>query len=285
MVVQRIYLTRHGFRANWAGQDPNPNLGRWPAAPPDCPLSAHGVQQASQLCNYLDSLETPIDAIVSSPFFRCLETIAPLAEALNLPIIPEAGLGEWYGLNRQKADDPKPAPGETLATFFPTLDLTYETIEAPNPDGESIAALFARCSRTLDALIRKLDEHENSPSTVLLCSHAATFVMLCRALGDTGLNDPAKADFIPWTAGITMFERREPKESKLSGSLDQTGTPPTLNGCWVCKTNGDCSFLSSGRERGWRFSGKESFSHDVPNHGVDAGTGLGVVVEDPKEGV
>ncbi|KAI2637379.1 phosphoglycerate mutase-like protein [Xylaria nigripes] len=28
---------------------------------------------------------------------------------------------------------------------------------------------------------------------------------------------------------------------------------------WICETNSDCSFLNAGEERGWRFSGDESF--------------------------
>jgi len=45
------------------------------------------------------------------------------------------------------------------------------------------------------------------------------------------------------------------------------GQMPTLDwrdgrgvqGGWDCVVSGDCSFLSGGEERGWRFAGDESF--------------------------
>ncbi|KAJ9137246.1 Phosphoglycerate mutase [Pleurostoma richardsiae] len=51
---------------------------------------------------------------------------------------------------------------------------------------------------------------------------------------------------------------------------------------WTCEVNSDCSFLSGGEERGWRFSGDESFGIASGQSGllqVDAGVELGVVVE------
>ncbi|KAK3494575.1 PGAM-domain-containing protein [Neurospora hispaniola] len=56
-----------------------------------------------------------------------------------------------------------------------------------------------------------------------------------------------------------------------------------VKGGWDCELNSDCSHLSQGEERGWRFAGDESFK-DVPNMSIlDAGISLGVVVEGNKE--
>jgi hypothetical protein len=51
-------------------------------------------------------------------------------------------------------------------------------------------------------------------------------------------------------------------------------------GGWDCVLDSDCSFLSQGPERGWRFSGDESFDTTAP----DAGIALGVVVEGKRSG-
>lgn len=67
---------------------------------PGIHLNETGRQQAQALAEKLASV--PIQAIYSSPLERALETAAPLAEKLNLPVIPRDGLletdlGEWQG--------------------------------------------------------------------------------------------------------------------------------------------------------------------------------------------
>lgn len=136
-------------------------------------------------------------------------------------------------MNRADAADPIPAPTELLQGLFPGISTSYDPIESPNSKGESIAELYDRCERVLSTLIKRLDEHPAKPSSVLLCTHAATFVALCRVLAGNRPKDPATADFVPYTSCLTVFER----------------LPPSTD--WVCKTNGDCSFLSAGKQRGW----------------------------------
>lgn len=63
-------------------------------------LNANGVRQAEQLARSLREL--PITALYSSPLERCLETAEPLSKALELPVVPDAGLlesdvGKWQG--------------------------------------------------------------------------------------------------------------------------------------------------------------------------------------------
>ena len=142
-----------------------------------------------------------------------------------------------------KPADPAPAPTELLQNLFPGISTAYDPIESPNPEGESIVELHDRCERVLSAMIRRLDEHPDQPSSVLVCTHAATFVGLCRALGGNRPQDPTTVDFVPYTSCITVFER-----SSLSA---ESTSPAPKGGDWVCKTNGDCSFLSLGKQRGW----------------------------------
>jgi len=61
--------------------------------PSDPPLSAHGTEQARELMAHLVKLDSKIDRIYSSPFYRCLETINPTTEALDLNILVDNGIG------------------------------------------------------------------------------------------------------------------------------------------------------------------------------------------------
>ncbi len=67
---------------------------------PGVHLNDRGREQARQLAERLAGL--PISAVYSSPLERCMETAAPLAQALGLPVQPEPGVlevdyGEWQG--------------------------------------------------------------------------------------------------------------------------------------------------------------------------------------------
>ncbi|TMB66819.1 MAG: histidine phosphatase family protein [Chloroflexi bacterium] len=81
-----IYVVRHakaGDRADWEGDD---RLR---------PLTKSGRRQAEGLAAWLK--KEPIDAILSSPYVRCLQTVEPLAEARKLPIEARKDLEEGSG--------------------------------------------------------------------------------------------------------------------------------------------------------------------------------------------
>jgi phosphohistidine phosphatase SixA len=79
-----LFLLRHaqaGSRASWPGSD---DVLR--------PLTAQGRHQSADLVSLLG--EMGITEIRSSPYKRCLETVAPLAAALGLDVIVDDRLGE-----------------------------------------------------------------------------------------------------------------------------------------------------------------------------------------------
>ncbi|KAG7133827.1 hypothetical protein HYQ45_008052 [Verticillium longisporum] len=85
-----------------------------------------------------------------------------------------------------------------------------------------------------------------------------------------------------------MTRLHQPPAEGISNLVDETpgnSTYPSwkdgkgVRGGWICTQNSDCSFLSSGEERGWRFSGDESFDVVYSGSQADAGIALGVVVE------
>ncbi len=81
-----IYVVRHakaGDRADWKSDD---RLR---------PLTKSGRRQAEELAAWLK--KEPIDAILSSPYVRCLQTVEPLAEQRKLPVVPRKDLEEGSG--------------------------------------------------------------------------------------------------------------------------------------------------------------------------------------------
>jgi phosphohistidine phosphatase SixA len=79
-------LLRHaaaGHRAHWDGDD----FHR--------PLDAEGRRQAAALVELLRPLG--VRRVVSSPYVRCLETVRPLAAALEVPVEPDDRLAEGAG--------------------------------------------------------------------------------------------------------------------------------------------------------------------------------------------
>jgi 8-oxo-dGTP diphosphatase len=64
---------------------------RWTAPDRDRPLSAAGRLQAAALVHLLGPATR---AVISSPYVRCVETVAPLAEALSLHLQEEDRLAE-----------------------------------------------------------------------------------------------------------------------------------------------------------------------------------------------
>ncbi|MEX0769059.1 MAG: phosphoglycerate mutase family protein [Microthrixaceae bacterium] len=77
------YLVRHGS----AGHRDNFNTDDH-----DRTLDENGLAQAEKLSDWLR--HSPITQILSSPYPRCVQTIEPLARALNLPIQLHEALAE-----------------------------------------------------------------------------------------------------------------------------------------------------------------------------------------------
>lgn len=59
------------------------------------PLDERGRRQAAALVEILSPLG--VSRVVSSPYVRCLETVQPLAAALELPLEPDDRLAEGAG--------------------------------------------------------------------------------------------------------------------------------------------------------------------------------------------
>ncbi|GKZ33743.1 hypothetical protein AbraIFM66950_003775 [Aspergillus brasiliensis] len=167
----------------------------------------------------------------------------------------------------------------------------YTPILHPSTRGETIAQLHDRVATTLSALITSVDEEistieaslppdQRTSKAILICSHAAPLIAMGRALTGNMPGDSGVEDFKVYTAGVSTFVRRTvEKKDTRSGEVREGGSlaPGTevvidggvevpdwkggkgVAGGWECVSNGDCTFLSGGAERGWHFDGDESF--------------------------
>lgn len=250
----------------------------------DPALASYGVKQAEELAQHLLATDPTIDAVYSSPFYRCIQTLSPYTTARTAlssndpnirktPVNLEAGLGEFYGLAR--FDHPSPAAYNVLAQHFPK-DLAPEQnpIIVPSTKGESIPQLHDRIAYCLNELIKRLDADPSGPRTLLICTHAASMIAIGRALTGVMPEDEGEEDFKCFTCSFSKFVRKPAPTTNGSHSNGTTDpliatahqwdpTNPDLvpdinwrngrgvQGGWTCEINGDCSFLENGEERGW----------------------------------
>lgn len=106
------------------------NKRSWSAPDRDRPLSPEGENQAADLVPLLSAVAPR--ALVSSPYLRCRQTLAPLAALLDLPLAADDLL----------APDSEPAALDRLLAD-PGADHTIYCTH-----GETLSALFERWERT-----------------------------------------------------------------------------------------------------------------------------------------
>lgn len=247
-MLDTIYICRHGFRMSWIGSENFPTTNR----PRDPVLTAHGQQQARHLAEYFASLpsdEQP-QLIISSPYYRCLQTSLPTATSLRLELVAEPGLAEWFPTAVPDTGiHPSPARAGYMKQFVPELSLSWSPLLYPDPNGESISQLHARARRILHLIQQRC--HQLGITRVLICSHAATIIAMGRVL----LNDDAdgqRSTFIgAGTASLSKYTRTHDDEKE-----------------WKQHLNGDASFLPQGVEREWHFG---MVPDNVNEHGMGAG--------------
>jgi len=126
--MSTIYLIRH---CETTGQAP------------EAPLTSRGEDQAQRLCEQL--LELPISRIISSPYRRALDSIQPLATALQVSITQEDDLKE-----RRLSAVPLEDWQDHLRRTFVDPDYTC-------PGGESSRTATERITRVVEEALQQQD--------------------------------------------------------------------------------------------------------------------------------
>src|SRR5207248_5359259 len=128
----------------------------------DPPLSEKGQEQARQLAARLKLMDPPA-AIVSSPFARCLRTLAPFLDASGLeartdPDLGELFIGRWEGLGFEEIV----AGDEEMARRFREQDPMF----AAAPGGESGHQLRERAVPAVERAVQDVPD-----GTVVVMAH------------------------------------------------------------------------------------------------------------------
>lgn len=163
-------------------------------------------------------LDPPIEAVYSSPYYRCLQTINPFiklkrkelesasdgSDFTASTIRPEYGLSEWFG--SAPFDHPVPAAPAFLKTKFPAYDCDYVSALSPSRKGESVDELYQRIKLAVQAIIDRCDAE--GIRAIVLCSHAAAIIALGRVLTDSIPENVETEDFHAFTCGLSAYRRR-----------------------------------------------------------------------------
>lgn len=241
MTIETIYIARHGYRANWLPlpHPPNPT-----GIDSDPALAPHGVDQAKELAKHLIGLpkEEQPQFIISSPFYRCVETAAPYAREMGLKVALETGVGEWFKKSRPVI--PKPGNYETHTKFFPDVLADNSIWEGsqvvPSIEGEDESDIFDRTSRFWAAFFPIFEEKYPDVKRVLFITHAASKIAAgASLLGLSSVRDPIEinGEQVTFRAGACSLDKYIKKGDK-----------------WIILENGRTDFLKDGEEMNWNFA-------------------------------
>lgn len=231
------------------------------------------------------TVDPPVEAVYSSPYYRCLQTITPFVElqqekhehgghagdndggsraqstssdppSATTMIRPEHGICEWFG--SAPFEHPGPASPSVLKSLFPAFDESYVSAQYPPKRGETLAQLQARLAATMQSIIDRCDAEDRR--AIVLCTHAAVVIMLGRILTGNFPETVDTDDFQAFTCGLSVYRRRLINQDEgLRAKGDLPGKEPNPSaavGGWSCEANSDCRFLTGGEERGWYVQGE-----------------------------
>lgn len=142
-----LTLIRHGV-TDW-------NLAHRAQGHAPVPLAEQGQTQARLLAEVYKG-QNGIAALYSSDLLRCRQTVAPVADALGLPVtfdtrLQEIDLGNWQGMTRAEWEA---FDGEYYARFM------ADPVNVPFPGGENRPMLTGRVMASLrDIVAAHPDQH------------------------------------------------------------------------------------------------------------------------------
>lgn len=304
--MDTIYIARHGFRMAWHGNQ----LGLSPTGRPRDPvLTAHGIDQVKLLAQHFASLpeDQRPQMIVSSPYYRCVQTAGPSAQTLDMDIHIEpgtfikgpdcsvcqlggnqaddrscideqSGITEWFPpVTSNTGYHTVPMRASTISQYAPRVASSqqWSPLVYPHRRGESIQDLHTRARRVLERIVQRCEQR--GVRRVLLVSHAATVIAMGRAMVEaeaeqtTDWSSGRGLEVGAGTASLSLYVRGEAAEKR--GLATEAAKSPTG---WVQALNGSAEHLPDGVEREWTFK-------DIPGNVEEPGMGVGHVDEEAFE--
>ncbi len=185
-----LVLVRHGVTPHTAAKKFSGGLK---SANPG--LSDEGRAQIRTTADWLAPIAEGIDAVVSSPVRRTLESAEIIAETLGMTVDIEPGFAEmefgtWDGLTFAEVADQDKAG----------LDGWLGSLENPPPGGESFRQVEERVLAGLD---RILAEHPGK--TVVVVSHVTPIKTLVAKALDAPLQSVFRMELSPASVSVVTF--------------------------------------------------------------------------------
>ncbi|MGB7339110.1 MAG: histidine phosphatase family protein [Phototrophicaceae bacterium] len=207
MTTRTLYLVRHGHRLDEIDKQwyEKANGDKY-----DSPLSDTGKEQAQKLAQRLH--QEPIDWVFTSPYYRAIQTAHPIAEALDLPLYVENGIGEWLGKSMMP-QEPNILPAFQRRDEFPMLEFSHNPRVIPHYP-ETASQCFDRLEHAITQLLADYD------GNLLIVGHGRTVTGLAHRL----VGQP-ESTFKLNNAGITKLDYD--------------------NGKWVTRLNSDTTHLTA----------------------------------------
>ena len=150
-MITTVYFVRHAH-SPWV---PNREVER--------PLSDRGREDAARVADRLS--DRPVDAVLSSPYVRALETVEPVADRHGLDVDVAEGFRE-----RRLTDGPAESIGET---FESAIDGVWSDPTFAWPGGESNEDARERGVRALERILER-----HAGETVVVGTHGNLLTLL-----------------------------------------------------------------------------------------------------------
>jgi probable phosphomutase (TIGR03848 family) len=181
---------------------------------PGIHLSQLGREQAAEVARRLSVL--PIEAVYASPLERCLETAAPIADALGLQVRPEPGLletdiGAWTGRTF----------GQVRRARLWRRILAVPSSER-FPEGESLAEVQGRAVAAVETIGGR---HARRPA--VLVSHGDPIRLVLAHYAGVHLDLFQRLNVAPGSVSVVATGDRGPRLMRLNdtGRLDDLIPP------------------------------------------------------------
>ncbi len=171
-MTQTLWIVRHGNREDFG----NPSWARTAERPYDPALSADGERQAQEAGSSLRG--QTIHRIFASPFLRTIQTAHHIADAVDLPVALEPGIGEVLPAVQEM---PALLAEEERKRRFARIDSAYSpagTLVYPENEADG----HLRSGQTVQQLADAHPEHN-----LLFVTHASPVIGIVRHL--TGIQE------------------------------------------------------------------------------------------------
>ena len=181
----KIFIVRHGYSL---GNEKGLITGHY-----NCDLAEYGFRQAKLLCDYIVK-NLKVDKVYSSDLCRAVNTIKPMAEALNLPIIKEPAfremaVGEWEAIAFKKAKRLYP---EAFDKWMNTDDGGHVI------GGENWSDVQSRSVKRLNEIVK-----EDDGKNIVICTHGGVIKVLQCYFAGLSID---KVSDIDWVSNTSITE-------------------------------------------------------------------------------